>query len=154
MTSRLAIVAAAIIAAAACAGTSWAYFAPQGTGTGTAAAATAQPVTLSPATPATAVYPGGSADVALTVSNPNGGAVVIPSLALDTSQGSNGLGVDGSHNGCSLSALTFTSAAGNWTIPAHATAFAIDLPGAISLSPSAADACQGATFTVYLKVGP
>jgi hypothetical protein len=154
VTSRLAIVTAALIAAAACAGTSWAYFASRGTGTGNAVGATAQPVTLSPATPATGLYPGASADVALTVSNPNGGPVVIPSLALDTSQGSNGLGVDGGHNGCNLAALTFTSTSGNWTIPAHASAFAIDLPGAISLSPSAADACQGATFTVYLKVGP
>jgi hypothetical protein len=154
VTSRLAIVIAALIAAAACAGTSWAYFASQGTGTGSATAASAQPVTLSPATPATGLYPGSSADVAFTVSNPNGGPVVIPSVALDTSQGSNGLGVDGSHTGCALSALTFTSTPGSWTIPAHASAFAIDLPGSISLSPSAADACQGATFTVYLKVGP
>jgi hypothetical protein len=154
VTSRLAIVTAALIASAACAGTSWAYFAPHGAGTGNAVAATAQPVTLSPATPATGLYPGGSADVALTVSNPNGGPVVIPSLALDTSQGSNGLGVDGGHSGCDLSALTFTSTRGNWTIPAHAGAFAIDLPGAISLSASAADGCQGATFTVYLEVAP
>ena len=28
------------------------------------------------------------------------------------------------------------------------------LPGAVAMSRAAAHACQGATFTVYLKVGP
>jgi hypothetical protein len=150
----LALLAVGLIAAAAVARTSWAYFTSPGTGTGTAAAGTTRPVTLTPAAPTTDLYPGASADVALTVSNPNDGAIVIQSLALDTSRGTNGLDVDAGHSGCDVSALTFTGAAGNWTIPAHASAFAIDLPGAVSLSTSAADACQGATFSVYLKAGP
>jgi hypothetical protein len=154
MKLGLAVITVVLLASSACACASWAYFTPHGTGTGTAAPAMVQPVTLTPASPTTALYPGGSADIAVTVSNPNGGAVVIPSLALDTSKGTNGLAVDGSHPACDLADLTVAGAAGNWTIPAHASAFAIDLPGAISLATSAADACQGATFTVYLEVGP
>lgn len=154
MRARLALLVVALIASAVAANASWAYFTASATGTGTAAAGTTQPVTLSPAAPTTALYPGASADVALTVSNPNGGAVVIPSLALDTSRGTGGLGVDAGHPGCNLSALSFSGGAGNWTIPAHASAFRIDLPAAIALSTSALDACQGATFSVYLKVGP
>src|SRR5262249_35460461 len=146
------VLAVALIASAA-AGTSRAYFTAPGTGTGTAAAANALRVTLTPATPTAELYPGGSADVALAVSNPNAGTVVIPSFVLDTSRGDDGLDVDDDHGGCNLSALTFTGAAGSWTIPAHAGSFTIDSPGAVALSTSAADACQGATFTVYLKVG-
>jgi hypothetical protein len=111
-------------------------------------------VTLTPATPTAALYPGGSADVALTVSNTSTGAASIASLALDPSQGTNGLSVDAAHAGCDLTAVTFIGSAAGWTIPAHATAYGIDLPGALSMASSASNACQGATFTVYLQTGP
>ena len=39
-------------------------------------------------------------------------------------------------------------------VPANTAAYPIHLPGAVSMSTSAADACQGAVFTVYLKVDP
>lgn len=152
--AKLALLIGVLAAAAVAAGTSSGYFRNGASGSGTALVAAVQPVTLTPATPTGGLYPGGSADVALTVSNPNSGAVTIASLALDTSRGTNGLGVDGGHSGCDLSAITFTGAATGWTIPAQAGAYPIDLPGAIAMAPSAADACQGATFTVYLQTGP
>lgn len=143
----------AAVAALATAGASYGFFASHGTGSGTATAGAAQSVTLTPAVPTGGLYPGGSADVALTVANPSPAAVVIPSLTLDSARGTNGLAVDAGHAGCDVSVLSFTGAASRWTIPAQATAFSIDLPGAISMSGSASNACQGATFTVYLKVG-
>jgi hypothetical protein len=143
----------AALAALATAGGSYAFFASHGTGSGTATAGAAQSVTLTPAAPTGGLYPGGSADVALTVSNPSPGAVVIPSLTLDTARGTNGFAVDTGHAGCDVAALSFTLAASRWTVPAQSSAFPIDLPAAISMSGSAANACQGATFTVYLKVG-
>lgn len=143
----------AALVALATAGGSYGFFASHGTGSGTATAGAARSLTLTPAAPTGSLYPGDSADVALTVGNPNPGAVVLPSLTLDTARGTNGLAVDAGHAGCDVSALSFTGAASRWTIPAQASAYPIDLPGAISMSGSAANACQGATFTVYLKVG-
>lgn len=154
MKVKLALVMAFMAVAAGAAGTSWGYFKTGANGTGTALVGSGQPVTLTPATPTSALYPGGSADLALTVSNTNGGAVMLPSLALDTTRGTNGLAVDSAHAGCDLSAVTFTGSASGWMIPAHAAAYPIDLPGAMSMESSAADTCQGATFTVYLQAGP
>lgn len=151
---KAALLVATIFALVAGAGGSWAYVTSHGTGTATTAAGAVNAVTLTPATPTSALYPGASADIALTVSNPNGAGVVIPSLALDTSRGTSGISVDGAHAGCDPSSVTFTAGGTGWTIPAHASAYQIDLPGAIAMTTSASDACQGASFTVYLKVGP
>jgi hypothetical protein len=55
-----------------------------------------------------------------------------------------------------VSALSFNAANATtgWTVPANASAYAIDIGNGVTLATSAANACQGATFTVYLKVGP
>jgi hypothetical protein len=150
---RLALLLALLVAAAGAVGAR-AYFSSPGTGTGSAIVGAVQPVTLAPGTPSDALYPGGSSSVTLTVSNPDAGPVFVPSLVLDASRGTNGLSVDGAHSGCQLSDLTFSAAGTGWTIPADAAAYRIDLPSALAMSTSAANACQGATFTVYLKVGP
>jgi hypothetical protein len=138
------------------AGGAAAYFTSSGHGSGTAVAASVQAVTFTPAIASSGLYPGTSGDVALTVSNPNGASVRIPSLLLDTSQGTGGFAVDNGHSGCSVSALSFNAANATtgWTVPANASAYAIDIGNGVTLATSAANACQGATFTVYLKVGP
>jgi hypothetical protein len=138
-----------------------AYFATSGSGSGSGSVSVnEQPVTLSAATPSTQLYPGGQADVALSVSNPNSGSTHIGSFALDSSQGTSGFSVDSGHSGCSLSALQFTSqtnGGAGWTVPAKTGSvngsLSIDLASAVSMSTSAANACQGASYTVYLKVG-
>jgi hypothetical protein len=138
----------------------WAYWGASGSGSGSASSANAQAVTVSVASPASELYPGGSADVALSVSNPNAFQVSIPSLALDTSQGTNGLDVDAAHSGCDVSTLAFTpqsNSGGGWKVPPKVGSadgsLGLDLADAVSMSGSAANACQGATFTVHLKVG-
>jgi hypothetical protein len=150
---RLAFLFVLVVAGAGAMG-AWAFLSSPGTGTGSAIVGAVQPVTFAPGTPSDALYPGGSASVTLTVSNPNAGPVFVPSLALDPSQGTNGVSVDGAHSGCQLSDLTFSGNSTGWTIPANAVAHRIDLPNALAMSPLAANACQGATVTVYLKVGP
>lgn len=132
-----------------------AYWSGPGSGSGSAGTGTAQAVTLGPATAAAQLYPGGQAAVALTVTNPNPGSVRIGSLALDTSQGSAGFGVDGAHSGCGLSSLSFTTqtnAGAGWSFSPGAVS--LDLPAALSMTPSADNACQGASLTVYLQAGP
>jgi hypothetical protein len=119
-------------------------------------------VTISPAAPTGALYPGGSADLAGTVDNPNSVAVHLPSLVLDTSQGTGGFAVDATHvgNGCTVAAagLSYTtqSNGGNgFVVPAKVGStdgtLSLDLANAVSLGSAAANACQGATFTVYLQ---
>jgi hypothetical protein len=138
-----------------------AYFTAHGSGTATASVATVQNVTISGGTASTALFPASTADVALTISNPNTFAVHIGSLQLDTTQGTGGFDVDSGHAGCAVSVLGFTTqtnGGSGWTVPAKVGAtngtLSLDLANAVSMSGSAANACQGASFTVYVKAGP
>jgi len=150
-----AVAVGSALATLAAAGGGFAWFSSIGHGTGSANAAAITAVTLSPATETTPLYPGTDGDISLTVANPNGVSLRIPSLVLDTSQGTNGLRVDAGHSACSLTNVQFNAAnaTAGWTIPANASAFAIDIANGITLSTSAENACQSATFNVYLKVG-
>jgi hypothetical protein len=150
-----------IMSLSALAGIAAAVWSAVGSGARTAAAGTTVAVTLSPATPTAALYPGGQADVVLTVTNSNTSTVRIGSLAGDTARGTGGFAVDASHSGCVLSSLTFTTQTNGttgWTVPAKAGSvdgtLAITLTSALAMSLSAASACQGATFTVYLVGQP
>jgi hypothetical protein len=113
-------------------------------------------VTLSPATPTAALVPGGSASVVLTVTNPNVSSIRVGSLALDTGQGTGGFAVDGGHSGCVLTTLSFatqTNAGAGWTVAGSGN-LSVTLTNALSMTATAANACQGASFTVYLAAGP
>jgi hypothetical protein len=148
-------------ALAATAGTAFAYWHTTGAGTGHGRTTTAQAVTLTPATPTAQLYPGGVSDVVLTVNNPNPSAIHLGSLALDTTQGTGGFGVDPAHSGCGLAVLAFTTqtnGGAGWTVPGKVNAtngtLAVTLTNALSMGTGAANACQNATFTVYLVAGP
>jgi hypothetical protein len=161
MRSRAALRVAVLVAALAAASTAFAYFTTTGSGSGSAPVATAQTITLSPGTPTAALYPGGSGDVALSVDNPNPVSVRVGSLSLSTGQGTAGFAVDSGHSACSTAALSFTTqtnGGAGWSVPPKVGgvdgSLAIDLTGALAMSASAANACQGATFTVYLTAGP
>lgn len=130
----------------------YAAWTSNGSGTGTATAGTASGVTLSNGTAGTLLVPNGSADVATVVANPNAYNVQVSSIALDTSQGTNGFSVDAGHSACNLSSLSFTTqtnGGSGWTVNANGN-LNVDLTGAISMSNAADDSCQGAAFTVYL----
>jgi hypothetical protein len=136
------------------AGAAVAYWGTTGGGSGAATSATTSALTLSPATPAAQLVPGGQTAVVLTVTNPNQAAIRVGSLALDTTQGSNGFGVDTGHSGCGLAALSFatqTNGGTGWTVPGNDT-LSMTLTNALSMGTGAASACQGAPFTVYLTV--
>ena len=146
---------AAVVAALAVTGAAVAYWASSGGGAGAASTGTTQLVTLSPATPVAQLYPGGRSSVRLTVTNPNTAPVRVASLGLDTSQGTGGFAVDAGHAGCGLSSLSFTTATNGgagWTIPGGGDV-TLTLSDPLAMQTTAANACQGATFTVHLKTG-
>ncbi|HEY1529748.1 MAG TPA: hypothetical protein VGF80_02965 [Galbitalea sp.] len=139
------------------AGVAYAYWSAGGSGTGFGANGTTTPLTISAGTPTGTLLPGGSTNVLLTMTNPNVARVRISSLALDTTQGTNGFGVDAAHAGCTLSTLSFatqTNGGAGWTVNGKVGTvngtLAVTLTNALTMSTSAVNACQGATFTVYL----
>jgi hypothetical protein len=134
------------------AGTAAAYWITTGSGSAAANTSTPSALTLSPATPTAQLYPGGQASVVLTVSNPNPGPIKVGSLALATGQGTGGFAVDGGHSGCGLASLSFgtqNNGGAGWTVPGSGS-LSVTLTNALSMGTSAANACQGAAFTVYL----
>lgn len=150
------IVVVVVGAALAVTGTAAAHWTGNGGGAGAASTGTTQPVTLSPATPVAQLYPGGRSSVRVTVSNPNTVPVRVESFGLDTTQGAGGFAVDAGHAGCGLSSLSFTNdsnGGSGWTIPGG-SGVTLTLADPLAMHPTAANACQGATFTVHLRAGP
>ena len=133
-------------------GAASAYWSGAGSGSGSGETGTAADVTLTPGTASADLYPGGSAAVTLSVANPNPGPVHVGRFVLDTSQGTGGFAVDGGHTGCVLTTLSFTTQTNSgpgWDFVSGSTG-PLTLANAVSMSSAAANACQGATFTVYL----
>ncbi len=159
--SRTLLVTLLAAAAVAIGGAAGAYWGGAGSGSGSGTTVTATAVTLSPGTPAASLYPGEQTSVELTVSNPNPSVVRIGSLALDTGEGVDGFAADAEHAGCDVSALGFTTqtnGGAGWDVPARQGGtdgiLAVTLSDALTMGVDAADACQGASFTVYLAAGP
>lgn len=152
---RAAVVAGIVLAVAA-AGSAAAYFTALGSGSGAASSATAvQSVTLTVGAASGDLYPGGTGTVTTTATNTAGAAVRLSSLALDTTQGSGGFAIDAAHSTCPTSALSFTTqtnGGAGWTVPASGS-LTITLAGALAMTTTAPDACQGATITVSLRAG-
>jgi hypothetical protein len=154
---RLAFLLLAVVAASS----ALAYWTATGSGSGVGAAGTSQAVTLSAGTPTSPVYPGGHGDVALTIDNPNPFRVHVGSLSLATSQGTGGFQVDAGHSGCNTSTLSFatqTNGGAGWSVAPRVGSthgvLSVDLADAVTMGTTAASACQGATFDVYLSAGP
>ena len=158
LTRRRGVLVAALLTLVVLAtiGAASAFWTSGGSGSGGAETGTAQPVTLSPGTVSGYIYPGGQASVYVSAANPNSYSVHVTSLSLDTSQGTNGFSVDGGHSACDVATLSLapqTNGGAGWTIAAGGpTALTTHLTNALSMGAGAADACQGATFTVYLQV--
>ncbi len=136
------------------AGSATAYWRASGAGSGSGSTGTSAALTVSPGTPTAQLFPGGDANVVLTITNPNPASVHVGSLTLATGQGTGGFAVDGAHSGCAVATLgytTQTNGGSGWTVPANDT-LSVTLVDALSMTTGAANACQGATFTVYLAV--
>jgi hypothetical protein len=148
---------AVVIGVVGTGGVASAHWLTSGHGSGSGTTGTTALLTLSPGTAAANLYPGGRTAVVLTVSNPNTSSVFVGSLQLDATRGSGGFAVDSGHSGCTVSSLSYTAqtnAGAGWTVPAKVGAvngsLPVTLPSALSMSVAADNACQGATFTIYL----
>ena len=142
-------------------GAAFGYWRASGSGASSQTTGTTLDVTLAPSATTAALLPGGQANVRLTVTNPNPHPVQIGSLTLDLGQGTAGFDVDAEHSGCLLSTLSFatqTDGGAGWTAPARVGAvngtLVVTLTNALTMDEDAANACQGATFSVYLTAGP
>jgi hypothetical protein len=149
---------AGLLAVGGAAGAFWAAY---GDGAGAAATGAVVGVSLSPAAPTAQLYPGGTADVVLTISNPNRAAVRLASLSLDTATGTAGFSADAGHGACDLSSLSFTTASNDgagWTVQGAvggaAGTTAVTLLDAVAMDVDAPEGCQGVVLTVHLAARP
>jgi hypothetical protein len=127
----------------------WAYFRSTGSGSGQVSTGTLAGVSVAAVTgtPTTPLYPGATGDVILNIANSNTFSVKLVDVSANGT-----ITADTGHSGCTTTGVTFTNqTALNVTVPANSSAFAVDLPGATSMSSASQSACQGATFTIQVK---
>ncbi|MEQ0560158.1 hypothetical protein ABJI51_13805 [Amycolatopsis sp. NEAU-NG30] len=94
------------------------------------------------------LYPGGTGDAKLLVHNPNPYPVAVTRVAAGTGAPT-GSGGAGTCTATGVSWILQTPPAN--TVPAGGTA-TLTLPGAVAMSTSSDDGCQGAVFTVPVTV--
>jgi hypothetical protein len=149
----LTLILAAITALAVCigGGAAYGYFTPTGSGTGAARTATMATVTLASITsetPNTLLEPGSTGEVIVKVTNPNSYTVHLVSVLA-----SGTIGVSGG-SGCTSgnSGVTFTNQPVLSIAIAASTTTLVRLAGAAAMSPSSANGCQGATFSIPVTI--
>jgi hypothetical protein len=126
-----------------------AYFTSPGSGSGAATVSTITVnVSATAGTPSAPLYPGSTGDVTLKVDNPNDFAVTLKKV-----EGNGAITASGGKGSCGAADISFTDQTSlSTTLPANSTGNPIDLLGAASMPLTAADGCQGATFTIPVKV--
>ena len=143
----LALAAVAVLLTAALTFGSWAV--GSSAGNGYSKAVTAQNVTLSDASASTTaqLYPGGTGDLVIKVTNPNVFTVTVTSVT--------GAGTITSDKGAACNAstgVTFTNATGlSQAVPAGQTV-TFSVAGKVAMSTASDNSCQGALFTVPVSV--
>lgn len=123
------------------AGAAIAYLASSGHAGGSAATSTVSPLSGATATASTTsgLYPGGTADLTLKVTNPNADSVTITAISLASTG-----------TGCTTPHLSLAPGL-SFSIAANTTATEI-LHNAVSMANDASNDCQGATLTVPLSL--
>jgi hypothetical protein len=124
-------------------GAAFGYFTSTGTGSAQATVANGdQNVTIATnATAGASLLPGGTGDLVISATNPNPSPVQITALSIS--------GV----TGCSDPQVSLVSPSNSYlpvTIPAHASSQHIDIAGALQMTTSSSNDCQGKTLTVNL----
>ena len=160
MSGRIRALLVAVAVVVAGAGGAAAYWSGGGQGNLEVYVPRAEPLEITAGSPAPHLYPGGTADVAVMAANSNAESSHVVSLELDTGAGHGGFDVDAAHAGCDVSTLSFVpqdNLGAGWTVPPRTGAtdgsLQIELQEALAMGIGAANACQGATFTVHLKGG-
>lgn len=139
---KLAVVSGAIVLMFG-AGIAWAAWTATGSGSGYAKAKVAAALTTLDVSASTtaSLFPGGSGDVKIEISNPNPYGVDVTSI--------NGSGTITSGNAlCDASnSVTFTNTTGTFHVNASSSA-TFTLAGKASMSNASVDDCQGLVFTI------
>jgi hypothetical protein len=144
--------AVGLAVAVAGSGAAYAAWSSSGAGNAAAVAGTAQAPTTSAvsggAFTSGLLYPGGSGDVKLTVSNPNPYPVRVTSVA-----GNGAVTASGGTGSCATTGVSFTGTtlSTNNGVAAGGSA-TFTLPGAATMSTGSDDGCQGALFTIPVTV--
>ena len=131
-------------------GAAWAYFGATGTGTGTGSVGTAQNVTLVAATgtPSSTLRPGASADLTLTLDNPNSYPVTIISISQAGTPTVVGTpGCTSTNAGVSVPARTHL----NVTLT-PGTGVVVHIANGAAMASSSASACQHASFHIPVTI--
>lgn len=131
------------------AGVAFAAWTASGSGNGYAKAQTVQSLTTVDASASTTaqLYPGGTGDVKVTVSNPNSFPVTITGVS--------GNGTITSDKGAACNAstgVTFTDTTGLSNSVAASGSTTITLTGKAAMSSSSDNTCQGAVFTIPITL--
>ncbi len=149
---RRTFVVLALLCGVVAAGAAIAAWSTSTSGDGYAKAATASALTLSDASASTSgdLYPGGSGDLKLKVANPNDFPVRITAVSL-TSGGTITSNVAACNTGGSGVSLTNQSGL-TLDLAANAAATVLTVPGAVQMSSTSHNSCQGAVFTIPVDV--
>ena len=139
-------------AAVAAAGTAIAAWSTSGSGDAAAKAATASALTLADASASTSgdLYPGGSGALKLKISNPNSFPVRVTAVQL-TSGGtitSSSAACNTAGHGVTLTAQTGLAV----DLAANASNQVVSLAGAVQMSSTSGNACQGVVLTIPVDV--
>lgn len=152
--TRKKVAAGAAVAALGLGGMiAYAAWTSSGSGSGTVSARTASQVLVGDGHVANTLYPTGTADLVVTVNNPNDYNVNVTSLAQGalSSGSATAAAVTDDHSGagCTATTVTYTapSLGSGVVVGAHQT-YTFTLHNAVAMSNAAEDACQGATFTI------
>jgi hypothetical protein len=140
----------ATVATVVAAGAAFAAWSTSTSGDASAKAATATALTLADASASTTgdLYPGGTGALKLKVANPNPFPVRVTAVTGNGAITSDTTGCNSTNHG-----VTFTDQTGQTIdLAANAAAAVVTLAGAVQMSTSAANACQGATFTIPVTV--
>lgn len=119
----------------------------ESTGTAGARSGSLQAVVVSTAVPSSVLFPGGVADAAMTVRNPNTATdVTVVSVVGSGPITSSSAACNAAGHG-----VTFVNAAGSWLIAKGATV-TITLPRAVAMATTTAAECQDVSFSIPVKV--
>lgn len=130
-------------------GTAYAYFSASGSGSGTATAGTLQPVTITAtATSTGTLLPGGTADLALNITNPNPFPVTLTGL----SAGIGVVAVTGTAACTAANATVSVASKTGLAIPLAPGVNTVHVATGAAMGTHSASACQHATFSIPVKL--
>lgn len=147
------LVIGALVAATLGLGSGWAYafVNSSGSGAGVATVAKDPPITMvaATATPDSLLVPGQSADLTMTLDNPNDFAVQIISIAPDPTRPVTATGGEGE---CTNTGVAVDAQTGLDVVVASGDGVVVHLPHAVSMGTNSESGCQGATFNVPVLI--